>query len=176
MIHIEKDQEIFEDKNLRVGASTSDYEDSALIEVYNIHTPSVILGSFQAQYIKYGNLVYKFNDPRELGLEIMRIDPESTHTAASYVRMSNELLSQMNGGVIDQKSFNEAVMVEEIKSKTTILSTKDTQTSEFEIEDEPIKDIVSDFTPSVKISPEQQDVILVETPDIIEMNSNTKQR
>ena len=113
MIYIEKDQEILEDKNMRVITNSGNYEDQALIEVYNIIDPEVIAGSFQAQYIKYGNLVYQFNDPKQLGEEILKIDPESTHTAASYVRMTNELLFQMNGGTLEPESLDEVISSEQ---------------------------------------------------------------
>ncbi len=112
MIHIEKDQNILEEKNLRVSSATGDYNDTDLIDFYDVTNPDVVAGSFQAQYIKYGGFIYKFNDPKELGEEILKIDPESTHSAASFVRMSNELLSQMNGGNLSNSSV-ETIMEEE---------------------------------------------------------------
>ncbi len=112
MIHIENNSEIIENKNLRVASPTGDYEDTALVDFFDISKPGMVAGSFQAQYIKYGGLVYKFNEPSELGEAILKIDPESTHSAASYVRMSKELLAQMNGGTLDSSSLDQ-IMVEE---------------------------------------------------------------
>lgn len=152
MIHIEKDQEILDEKNFRIFTTTGDYEDSALIEFYDIEKPEIIAGSFQAQYIKYGNLVYKFSDPKELGEEILKIDPESTHTAASYVRMTNELLQKMNQGSLEPESLDEV-----ITSEQEIMKEK----KEEEIEEEeqiistPIPDPIPNTITDPKIVPEQ---------------------
>lgn len=107
MIHIEKNQEVFGAPNLRVSSPTGDYDDTDLIEFYDISKNQTPPGAFQAQCVKYGNLVYKFSDAKELGEEILRIDPESTHEAASFVRMSNELLARMNKGTLDVDTLNE---------------------------------------------------------------------
>ncbi|GEM_PF-2568222 len=120
MIHIQKDQYVAENENLRVATATGDYEDVALIEFYDIANPDVIAGRFQAQYIRYGGMVYRFNDPKELGAEILLIDPTSTHAAASYVRMSNELLGQMNGGTLESVSLDEVRSVEQAKMEDAI--------------------------------------------------------
>lgn len=112
MIHIEKDQKVVENEHLRVASETGDYEDSAQIEFYDIKKPDSVYGSFQAQYVKYGGLVYRFNSPRELGIEILRVDPNSTHTAASFVRISDELLAKLNDGSLEPSSLN-AMLTEE---------------------------------------------------------------
>lgn len=112
MIHIEKDKEVAENINLRVASETGDYDDTALIQVYDISTPDIPAGAFQAQYIKYGSLVYNFNGHMELGAAILKIDPQSTHSSASYVRMSRELFSQMNGGSLESTSLEEVIDVE----------------------------------------------------------------
>lgn len=113
MIHIEKDQKVAENEELRVATATGDYEDNALIEFYNVNESNVVAGAFAAQFIKYGSLVYKFNDPKELGVEILKIDSSSTHTSASFVRMSNELLSQMNKGSLEPASLDQALATEQ---------------------------------------------------------------
>lgn len=112
MIHIEKDSIIIENSTLRVASPTGDYDDNTLIEFYDIANPSVSIGAFQAQYIKYGNMVYAHNGHMELGAAILKIDPGSTHSSASYVRMSKELLSQMNGGSLESTSLEEVIDVE----------------------------------------------------------------
>ncbi len=115
MIHIEKDQLVTENSHLKVATATGDYDDNALIEVYDISNPGIITGSFHAQYIAYGGLVYRYNSAKELGEEILKIDPESTHTAASYVRMSNELLAKMDGGTLEVDSLDEVISTEHTK-------------------------------------------------------------
>jgi hypothetical protein len=113
MIHIDQDQTISENSNLRVMTPTGDYEDSTLIEFYDVSAPAIVSGAFQAQYVKYGNMVYTFNDPIELGKEILKIDPTSTHTAASYVRMTEELLVKMNNGSLEPSSLDQVLSVEQ---------------------------------------------------------------
>ncbi len=115
MIHIEKDQLVSENQTLKVATATGDYDDNALIEVYDISNPGVITGSFHAQYIAYGGLVYRYNSAKELGEEILKIDPQSTHTSASYVRMSNELLAKMDGGTLEVDSLDEVISNEQTK-------------------------------------------------------------
>ena len=109
MIHIEKDQKISENDNLRVATPTGDYDDNSLIEFYNIDKPGVVVGAFAAQYIKYGSVVYKFTDAKELGSEILLIDPQSTHNSASFVKMNNELISQMNKGNLEVDSLDKVI-------------------------------------------------------------------
>jgi hypothetical protein len=149
MIHIEKDQKIAENENLRVATATGDYEDAALIEFYEISKPGIATGSFQAQFIKYGGVVYKFNDPKELGNEILRIDPESTHTAASYVRMTNELLVQMNGGTLEPGSLDQVLATEQVKMEEAI--------------ENPVTDVATSSTPS-GVEPIVENVTFPETP------------
>ncbi|MBP6856612.1 MAG: hypothetical protein KBC42_03575 [Candidatus Pacebacteria bacterium] len=115
MIHIEKDQLVSENQTLKVATATGDYDDNALIEVYDVSNPGVITGSFHAQYIAYGGLVYRYNSAKELGEEILKIDPQSTHTSASYVRMSNELLEKMDGGTLEVDSLDEVISTEQTK-------------------------------------------------------------
>ncbi|MEK7552449.1 MAG: hypothetical protein AAB534_03475 [Patescibacteria group bacterium] len=105
MIHIEKGQTIKENQNLIVISPTGDYDDTALIESFDVSNPKISTGSYQAQYVKYGNLVYRFNDPKDLGNEILKIDPESEHGAAAFVRMNDELLKRMNDGTMDSFSL-----------------------------------------------------------------------
>ncbi len=151
MIHIEKDQKIAENENLRVATATGDYEDTALIEFYEISKPGIATGSFQAQFIKYGGVVYKFNDPKELGNEILRIDPESTHTAASYVRMTNELLVQMNGGMLEPGSLGQVLVTEQVKMEEAI--------------ENPVTDVTTSSTSS-GVEPEVESVVPQETPEV----------
>ncbi len=125
MIHIEKGQKFFEDENLVVSTATGDYADNDLIEFYNLDNPNMVAGSFQAQYIKYGNIVYKFNDNQVLGEEILKIDPESTHAAASFVKMNKELSRQMEEGSLEPESLTQVLSDEQtsMEEKMTDSST-----------------------------------------------------
>jgi hypothetical protein len=120
MIHIEKNQNIPENENLRIFTETGDYEDTALIEFYDISNSDIAVGSFQAQYVKYGSLVYRYNDNLELGREILKIEPESTHSAASYVRMTDELLLKMNSGSLELDSLDKVLTTEKEKNEAII--------------------------------------------------------
>lgn len=113
MIHLEKDQKVAENENLRVAADTGDYTDSAAISCYDVTDASIPLCSFQAQYVMYGGIVYRFNDPKDLGAAILQVDRNSTHMAASFVRMNNELLAQMNDGSLESDSLNQVVSSEQ---------------------------------------------------------------
>jgi hypothetical protein len=115
MIHIEKDQAIAENENIKVLSPTGDYNDTDLIEYYSVEEPEVAQGAYHAQFIKYGGIVYRFNDPKELGAEILKIEPESTHTAASFVRMQNELSKQFDQGSLESNSLNEVLETEQVR-------------------------------------------------------------
>jgi hypothetical protein len=82
MIHLKKDQIVQENSNLRVLSPTGDYNDDDLIECYDTGTPGLAVGSFQAQFVQYGNMVYRYNEQEELGREIIKLDPNSTHDSA----------------------------------------------------------------------------------------------
>ena len=135
MIHIEKEQKIAENENIIVYSPSGDYNDFDLIEYCQIDNPNVALGAFQAQFVKYGGLVYQFNEPAELGDAILAIDPESTHSAASLVRMQKELLSQfgqgsLQGDALAQITEQEQNNLEELKSNEAENNKVDTQQTE----------------------------------------------
>lgn len=154
MIHLDQDQELFEDKNLRVANPTGNYDDAELIECYHVDDPKITVGAFQAQYVKYGNMIYRFNEPRELGPEILKIDPTSTHTAAVLVRMTDELLTQAQEGSLtegsldevraeEQAKIDEQIAEEEIKEEDEKEDEENTgeEENEEEVEEEPKEEI-----------------------------------
>ncbi len=153
MIHIEKNQNIPENENLKVFTNTGDYEDVDLIEFYDVSNPGMAIGSFQAQYIKYGSLVYRCNDNLELGREILKMDPESTHSAASYVRMTDELLVKMNNGSLEPDSLDKVLNIEREKNEEAMNESG---------EDTPQEDDSSDssesVTPNDSLSEEEIDI------------------
>lgn len=148
MIHIEKNQKISENENIKVFSKTGDYNDTDQIEFCSVDNTEISLGAFQAQYVKYGAIVYRFNDPRELGAEILKIDPESTHSAASYVRMNNELLRQMNAGSLEPESLNNALEEEQQVMQEKIDETKDTTEEVVEEVKEKVEEKIN--TPSLE--------------------------
>lgn len=122
MIHIQKDQTIPENENIRVFSPTGDYNDTDLIEYYSAEDPTIPQGAYHAQFVKYGGLVYRFNDPKELGAEILKIEPDSTHSAASFVRMQNELSKQFDQGSLEPNSLNQVMETEQVKMEDEVSS------------------------------------------------------
>ncbi len=143
MIYLENNQSVKDEKGLFIASSSGNYEDGDLIEFYNENSPGIVAGVFQAQYVKYGGMVYRFNGHAELGAEILKIDPESTHSAASYVRMSNELLAQMDEGKLESDSLEKILDEEKEKMDEELINTEEAS----EIESEDISD--SSDTPEV---------------------------
>lgn len=86
MVPITQDLPIAEQPNLRVYSPGGSYGDTDLIlcaDVADMATPTSML---QAQFIKYGTMVYQFNTPEDLGKAIIEIEPNSTHDAAALYR------------------------------------------------------------------------------------------
>lgn len=169
MIHIEKGQKIVENENLRVASETGDYADDALIEYFDIGNENVVIGSLQAQYIKYGSLVYQFNEPKDLGEAILKIDPESTHTSASYVRMTAILLSQMNMGSLEIDSLDKVISdeqkVTEEKKEEVQESPIVTEPVQTETQNQEIQPITNPQPEEVLPDPQNQTVEPAQIPD-----------
>ncbi len=62
------------------------YADTDLILCASADNPDVAVAQLQAQYIKYGPMVYQFNTPEELGAALSAIDAESTHDAVALYK------------------------------------------------------------------------------------------
>lgn len=175
MIHIEKDQKILENEDLRVSTPTGDYDDNALIEFYNVANPEVVVGAFAAQYIKYGSVVYKFNDAKELGNEILNIDPESTHNSASFMRMNNELLDKMNKGNLEVDSLDQVIsdqkdIVEEKRGEEAPVNEDADEEVSDDAQSEDTGEVLGEDTieePSIEEEDVVDEPIEVETPPVI---------
>lgn len=164
MIHIEKGQSLTSDPTLRVATVTGDYEDSALIECYGADGDTVV-GAYQAQYIKYGDLVYRFNDPVDLGKAILAADPQATHSAASYVRMTEELLVKMNTGALEPESLDQVIATEQAATEELRTENPESQVIEEEDVARSVQDEVSD-TPPTTSTPVSTDVSST-TPSVL---------
>ncbi len=164
MIHIIKDQIIAENENLRVATATGDYEDTALIEFYDIKNPDFIAGAFQAQFIIYGGLVYLYNDHIELGNTILEIDPNSTHTSASYVRMNNELLAKMNNGTLEPESLNQTLNAEKENMENQMVDTE----KFIEEKERSIEEIEKPIEENVPVENMPEENVPVENETIVE--------
>lgn len=158
MIHIEKGESIKDNENLRIKSPSGDYDDADLIEFYDVDDKKNVSGAFQAQYVKYGGMVYMFNSPKELGEAILKIDPESTHTTASYVRMTNELLAKMNGGTLEVNSLQDVVNAEQA-------SIDDQAQAEEKVEETPAEETSTEETPATEEEVEETPEETVEEPE-----------
>ncbi len=90
MIHITKGQSVPEHPELRVYSDTGDYEDTDLINCYKIGKPNSAFCGFEASYIGYGGMVYRYADVEKLGEALLAIDPNCKHKAALFFK--NELI------------------------------------------------------------------------------------
>ncbi len=98
MIHIEKDQIVPENENLRVFSVSGDYSDNDLIECYDIENPNSAACAFSAAFVKYGGIIYRFGMPEEVGEALLKIDPKSTHDYAVLFKEEEERRKKRLGG------------------------------------------------------------------------------
>lgn len=99
MVPISKGDKVFGEQKLRVTMETGEYADVDLIECAD-SASNEPTGVFQAQYVKYGPMVYQFNAPEELGAALVAIDPESTHDAAQLWREDEARRIKRQGGTL----------------------------------------------------------------------------
>lgn len=98
MIHIEKDQIVPENENLRVFSVSGDYSDNDLIECYDIENPNSVACAFSAAFVKYGGIIYRFGTPEEVGEALLKIDPKCTHDYAVLFKEEEERRKKRLGG------------------------------------------------------------------------------
>lgn len=86
MITITKDLKIPDSPSRIVCSPEGDYADTDLILCAEKTKPDLALAQLEAQYIKYGPVIYQFNTPEELGAAIFALDPESTLDAVALYK------------------------------------------------------------------------------------------
>lgn len=86
MIRITKRASVPSLPDLIVESESGEYADTDLILCAQKDTPNVPVAQYQAQFIHYGEMVYQFETPEDLGKAIVAIDAESTHDAAQLWR------------------------------------------------------------------------------------------
>lgn len=104
MVHIEKDQIVPENEDLRVFAVSGDYDDNDLIECYHTDNSNFALFAFPAAFIKYGGIVYRFGTPEEAGEALLKIDPNSTHDYAVLFKEEEARRKKRQGGDFDPEN------------------------------------------------------------------------
>lgn len=98
MIHIEQNQIVPDNENLRVLSVTGDYADNDLIECATLDNPDFALCAFSATFIRYGGMVYQHSDPLKLGEALLAVDPESTHDAVTLFKEEEARRIKREGG------------------------------------------------------------------------------
>ncbi len=104
MIPITRDQKVAGNDNLLVYAVSGDYADKDLIECYDPSLGNYPTACFQAQFIKYGPVVYQFNEPEELGKALIEIDPQSTHDSAALYKEEEDRKRKRRLGTLEPEN------------------------------------------------------------------------
>ncbi len=86
MITISKGDHVAGLPDLIVSSASGEYADVDLILCARRDAPNFDAAMYQAQFIRYGEIVYQHETPEALGAAIIAIDPESTHDAAQLWR------------------------------------------------------------------------------------------
>lgn len=91
MVHIAKSQPVPQNENLVVISPSGNYGDNDLVECCDIKNPSLSICAFQAQFIKYGAMVYQYSNAEELAEAILAVDPISEHSAVDFYKQTQAL-------------------------------------------------------------------------------------
>jgi hypothetical protein len=86
MVTITNNQEVPEYPSLRVYADSGNYDDDAQVLCADVADLANPICMFQAQFVRYGSIVYRFITPEELGEALYAIDPDSTHDAVALYK------------------------------------------------------------------------------------------
>lgn len=86
MITITNKLTITDGPSLVLYSPAGDYQDTDLILYADEQEPGTPIAQFQAQFVKYGPVVYQYNSPEELGEALYTVDPESTHDAVALYK------------------------------------------------------------------------------------------
>lgn len=98
MISIKKGEKVIWSPGLVVAADTGDYADVDLIACASVTDKDFPVAQYQAQYIRYGDMVYQHGTPEALGEAIVALDAISTHDAAQLWREDEERRIKREGG------------------------------------------------------------------------------
>lgn len=98
MISIKKGEKLAWSPGIVVAADTGEYADFDLIECASTEDKTFAVAQYQAQYIRYGDVVYQHSSPEALGEALVALDPESTHDAAQLWREDEARRIARSGG------------------------------------------------------------------------------
>lgn len=86
MVTITSEMKVAGGEDYVVTINDGDYADGDLILCASVDAPSVPIAMYQAQYVKYGPIVYQFNTPEDLGKAVYAVDPDSTLDAVALYK------------------------------------------------------------------------------------------
>lgn len=169
MVSLTQGDKVFGEQKLRVAASSGEYADVDLIECSDSAgvEPTV---AFQAQYVKYGPMVYQFSTPEELGAAIIALDSESSHDAAQLWREDEARRRARMGGTLTPEDPTPAP--DALEPKAPVEEPKKEETPQEEpVQDQPdeIEFVDTPSTDTSTTTPETPTEPLVPEIPIIEM-------
>jgi hypothetical protein len=100
MVTVTENMDIAGDPNLTVYSPTGDYADTDLILCADKKNPGLPIVQLQAQYLRYGPIVYQYNAPEELGGALFALDPDSTHDAVLLYKEEEARKAARMGGTL----------------------------------------------------------------------------
>ncbi len=168
MVHIDQHQAVPEREDLKVFSPTGDYQDNDLIDCYKITDPSFPICSFQAQFIKYGSLVYKFNSEDLLAEEIMKIDPESIHDSVVFYKEDKQRKKMREEGKLKPEKPDSPVVPEPLPpvQEEEIIPTPIPEPTPEIIPEKPV------VIPNEEVVPTPPSITPEATPDVIDYGSD----
>lgn len=100
MITIQNGSAVPDSTDLVVAMADGEYADADLIMCAIRSNPGTPTAMYQAQYLKYGPMVYQYETPEALGAAIVALDPTSTHDAAQLFREEEARRLARAGGTL----------------------------------------------------------------------------
>lgn len=140
MIPLVKGERLRELAHLEVRADSGEYSDVDLILCGDATDPEAPEGVYQAQFIRYGNLVYQFETPESLGEAIVALEPESTHDSAQLWREEEARRIKRMGGKLEPE--NPAPAPDALTEEPPIPATERAERKRVEREEETLVDEV----------------------------------
>jgi hypothetical protein len=101
MIPIRKNQDVPTRADLQVCADTGEYGDADFILCAKKDRPEFAVEMFQAQFVRYGSVVYQFNTQEELGAALFAADPDSTHDAVALYKEEQARQAARRAGTLE---------------------------------------------------------------------------
>lgn len=86
MVTLTQDVKIADSPSLVLCSPEGDYQDTDLVLFAEAKDPTFATAQFQAQFAKYGPVVYQYNTPEELGAALFALDPASTHDSVALYK------------------------------------------------------------------------------------------